>query len=128
MCLLLLNKTGNFQLATWPLSFPTLSPPHYQPPHLSQLAMSLPSNLSNLTALLSSHLSHLPSSLPSHPPTFPTFSARYPPTFLSSVPSQRLKDHSKVTFFHYVDRANMLSWLVRCSPRTPIFSRSNQHQ
>ena len=99
-----------------PCHCPPISPtlPPYYPPTFPTFPAHYPLTLSTFPA----HFS----------PTFPTFSARYSPTFLSSVPSQQLKDHSKVTFFHYVDRANMLSWLVRCPPRTPIFSQSNQHQ
>ena len=93
------------------------------PVYLSHLATSLPSHLSHLatssllplsptflnlpchcTPTSPTLLPHYPLTLCTFPascsPTFPTFAARYPPTFLSSAPSQRLKGHSKIMFFH----------------------------
>ena len=61
---------------------------------ITPLPASALTSLSSPSPLLS------PPLLPSYPPTFPTFPAPYHPTFLISALSQRLKDHSKITFFH----------------------------
>ena len=104
----LLNKTRNLS----PCHFTTLSPfppchlttlppfltlsPHYPPtsptlpPYYRPTFLTLPPHYPPTFSTFSAH----------YPSTFPTFSAHYPLTFPSAPPSQRLIDHSKITFFH----------------------------